>query len=115
MGAMSCMYEETIIVTRWGKTKLVGGKHKASKIQPFKLAASVQPVSGRARESLPEGFRQSYVIRLYVEKELLTSDDKKKQRADLLQFEGEMFEVIVVERNRGIGLNHFKVFAARIN
>ena len=110
---LDCLGNEQVTVTRFGKTKLVGGKHKASKMKPFRVVASVQPIKGREREFLPEGFNQRHVVRLYTETKLLLTDEKTRQRADLLTIDGEEFEVIMVETHKGLGLDHFKVYAAR--
>jgi hypothetical protein len=104
-----------ITVTRFSTGKLIGGKLKASAKPTFKVTASVQPINGKEREFLAEGWRQSYVVKLYTKEKLLTSDDKKAQKADLLSIQGESFEVISVERNVGLGMDHYKVQAARRN
>ena len=104
-----------VTVTRFAKGRLVGGKFKASKQRPFKVKTRVQPVNGREREFLPEGWRQKYLRKLYLEERLFTDDDQNAQRADLLTIEGEEFEVMQVEKRKGLGLDHFKVFAARRN
>jgi len=112
---VACLANENIDVVRWGKSRLVGGKAKASKQPPFKAVAAVQAVGGRERETLPEGRRQSYVIKLYTEIKLLIDDDQQKQRADLVRIDGEWFEVFQVERFKGIGMDHYRSFAARLN
>ncbi len=105
-----------VFVTRWGKGKLVGGKLKASKLTPFKLVnPAVQPLNGREIETMPDNRRQSYMVKLYTAEKLLVSDDKISQRADLLMIDGEEFEVFQVSSHRGLGLSHFKSFAARRN
>ena len=112
---LDCLENTQICVTRFLPGRLVGGKVKASKKQPFKIRAGVQQINGREREDLPAGWRERYIVKLYTDRPLVVSDDKKKQRADLLEIEGEFFEVIMVAPFRGLNLNHFKCFAARRN
>ena len=112
---LSCLANLQIAVTRFLPGRLIGGKLKASKARPFSISASVQVVKGREQEFLPEGLRQKYIVKLYCKEKLVTSDDNKAQRADLLEINGEGFEVMIVERSRGLGMDHFKVFAARRN
>jgi len=113
---MDDLYTDEITVIRYSKTKLVGGKQKASALPPFKTMGSVQPVGGRERENLPDNFRQRYVVELFVSIPLLLDDDKKKQRADNLRIEGEEFEIISVEKYKGLDdMAHFQALAARVN
>lgn len=112
---LDCLSNLPILVTRFMPGRLVGGKLKASKAKPYYISASVQVANGREREYLPEGWRQSYVVKVYCTEKLLVSDDQKNQRADLLTINKENFEVIVTEQQRGLGLDHFKVYAARRN
>ena len=104
-----------IVVTRFGVGRLVAGKLKASKLPPFKIKAAVQPIKGREREFMPEGQRQKHIVKLYCKECLLAPDDKRQQRADLLTIEGEGYEVIIVEKQKGLGLDHYKAYAARRN
>ena len=113
---LSTLGNTEVRVIRFGRGRRdTGGKLKASIKDRFRILASVQPIRGREREFLPDGFRQMHVIRLYVEEELCTSDDKLGQRADILEIGSESYEVIAVEKRAGLRLSHYKVFAARSN
>jgi hypothetical protein len=102
-------------VTRFTKGRLVGGKLKTSKNRPFAMPASVQPLNGRDKEMLPEGRRQSHTYKLYTKEQLYVSDDRAGQKADHVEIDGEMFEVFMSEKERGLDLDHYKSFAARLN
>ena len=112
---LNCLGSLTITVVRYGKGRIVGGKLKASKQRPFTVKAAVQPMTGRERESLPEGWRQRRLVKVYTNERLLVSDDKREQRADLLFFDDEEYEVLESEQHRGVGLDYFKTIAARRN
>lgn len=112
---LDCLVNERVKITRFGKAVLIGGQHKASKQKPFYIAASVQNLSGLEKETLPEGRRQSYVLKLYTKERLVESDDQAAQRADIVQVESEEFEVFQVEKHRGLGLDHYKTLVARLN
>jgi len=102
-------------VVRFTKGRRIGGKLKSSAKQPFVIKAAVQPLSGRETETLPEGRRQMHVLKLYTQTKLFVEDDKNDLRADLLEIDGETYEVFKSEKYTGLGLNHYKVMAARVN
>ncbi len=102
-------------VTRFTKGRLIGGKLKASMLRPFVILAAAQPLTGRERETLPEGRRQIKTLKLYTETSLLVDNDKANQRADLVEVRGELFEVFEVWEQRGLDMDHFKVFIAKVN
>jgi len=104
-----------ICVTRHTQGRIVGGKRKVSKKRPFHIEAGVQQINGRERELLPEGWRQSYIVKVYTDKRLYASDDAKNQQADLLEIDGERFEVVMQAPFKGLDLDHFRYFAARAN
>lgn len=104
-----------IKVTRFTKGRLIGGKLEASAQRPFVLQAAAQPLTGRERETLPEGRRQIKTLKLYTDIPLLVSNDKLNQRADLVEVECEDYEVFEIHKQRGIGLDHYKVFIAKLN
>lgn len=106
---------ERIPVTRFYPGKIVGGKMKASKMKPFLIIASVQNPNGRDLEIMEEGRRQMFTLKIYTENQLLTSDDQKSQRADLLTLPEGDFEVFHVQHFRGLDLDHYKCFIARRN
>jgi len=115
---MDDLFTDEIKVLRYTKTRLIAGKQKASLLPPIKTVGSVQPLEGRERENLPDNFRQSYVLKLFVPIALLVSDEKKNQRADNLLIEGEgseEFEVISSKKHRALDMGHYEVIAARVN
>lgn len=109
------LYTDEIKILRYTKTKLVGGKQKASLLPPFKTVASVQAMEGRERENLPDNYRQKYVVKLYLGIPLLLDDDKKKQRADNVIIAGEEFEVISIKKHSGLDMDHYEAVIARVN
>ena len=105
----------TVYVQRYTKTELRGGRQKSSAMQPFKVKARKQRVTGRDLEILPEGKRTFNILKLYFETPIYGDDSQKKQKADKLLIGKETYEVVNVEEHTGLDLDHFVVLAARVN
>lgn len=62
------------------------GRWVESAVAPFTIQASVQPVSSRELEKLPEGRRTSGVFKMYTDFHLQAGDDKLGKNPDRVTF-----------------------------
>ncbi len=76
------------------------------------IYASVQPLSGRELERLPEGERQKHSVKVYTETELRTSDQAADTLADLLVINSGTFKVLRVDRWSAV-IPHYEAYAVR--
>lgn len=80
----------------------------------FEFTASVQPVSGNEKVSLPEGVREREMYRLYTDYALKTADETAKTTADRVTLFGKLFEVISVEIWQNKVIPHYKAIVSLI-
>ena len=79
------------------------------------IYASVQPVTGRQLERLPEGLRQSVKLMAYTETELRTADQLTQTAADELIYGGETYQVADAKRWDTAGpLPHWEIALVRL-
>lgn len=77
------------------------------------IRASIQPISGRQRQALPEGIRQTVDLRLYTKSELRTADDQQGVPADHVVIDGEAYRVVQVQQWRQL-MAHYQVDVERL-
>jgi hypothetical protein len=98
--------------------KTIKGKKAPSKYETFEINASVQPFEPDAIVEEEIGSeRNSHAIKIYSDKELRVIDETKRLNADLVEYEGELFEIRRVDKwqkNR-MNLVHFKSIAFKVN
>ena len=78
------------------------------------FTASVQPLSGKDKESLPEGFREKAGYKLYTDTEMKTVDEKNGISADQVTIDGLLYEVVTVGVWQNSIINHYKVIVSLI-
>ena len=84
-------------------------------VDTFRLDhVSVQPVTGRERQLLPEGIRDRAIIKLYTRCPLLSVDVEGKVRADRIDYEDQEYVVQNVENWEPNG-GFYKVLAIKEN
>lgn len=59
----------------------------------FTIKASVQPLTGKALEALPEGLRSTDVYTLYTDATLNVASQDDEQKADEVEIGGTRYEV----------------------
>ncbi len=77
----------------------------------FEIRASVQPVSGRDLQRLPEGLRTSEIIAVFTATELRTQGPS--QDPDLIEIDGDTYEVQKVERWATLGA-YYRALALKV-
>jgi len=77
------------------------------------IQASVQPLSDRQREVLPEGLRQSVTRRMWTRSEVFTADQITGRLADRITINGESFDVVRVFHWPSL-LSHYEADLVRV-
>lgn len=107
---------EDVKVFRHELGRRVNGKLRTSLIPIAITISSVQPLTGRDLEKIDSGRRQKRLLKFYTECELLIDDDQAPdQKADIVEVDGERFEIFQSMKFRGLGLDHYVSFGARLN
>lgn len=100
----------TYTVTRYAQSSWsAGGEHQRGASSTFPIVASIQPITGRELQALPEGQRNVGNLKCYTETRLLTGEDQKVP--DRLEYKGTQYEVQAVEdfKDHVTGLPHYYV------
>lgn len=77
------------------------------------IQGSVQPLTDRQREVLPEGLRQSVTRRMWTRAEVLTADQLTGRLADRITINNESFDVVRVSHWPAL-LAHFEADLVRV-
>lgn len=93
------------------------GRWQESSGAPFTITASVQPLSGKELEKLPEGRNLSGVYRLYTDFRLQTVDDNGAKNPDRIvagisPTPNRQYEVIQVEEWQNGVVPHYKAIVS---
>jgi len=91
---------------------LLKGQSVPGSTSVLNFDASVQPLSGRERETLPEGLREKGAHRLYTDFALRTDNQKTKDPADEVTLFDKRHIVVRVDPWQNGVLNHFKVIVS---
>ena len=103
----------SLTVTRYGAAgSFVRGVFSPDAPSTFSIIASVQPLTGRELQQLPELQRTSARMKLYTTTQLETA--REGSRADRVAYRGRELEVQVFEDWQGhqSGLPHYKYILA---
>lgn len=92
----------------------VDGVYQPGTVTTFSAVMSVQPAGGKELLKLPEGQRTKTVMKGYTETALYTADQAASKKADVVTYEGALFEVQKVEPWGG-NLSHYKVLMVGVN
>ena len=115
-GVISAFKTGTYTVTRTGGGTYSSGVYTAGSTSTFDITASVQPVSGRDLQVLPEGQHGNEVRVIYTTTELRTRNPTNA--GDKISIGSEDWEVFRFERWEAFGLNlsgdHYRAFASRL-
>lgn len=101
------------VVTRKGVTSMLDGRRVAPPTTTFTISGSVQPLTGRELQRLPEGLRARESMALFTVTELFQARPEAGQEADRLAIDGGVFEVSKAERWQALG-NYFRCVVSRV-
>lgn len=93
---MTLLGPTTVTVERPGPQTVVAGEVIDGAPTTFTIRASVQPIGGREREDLPEGYRTRGRYKMYQKRGpvLQTTNLETNQREDIAVYKGRRFEVV---------------------
>ena len=95
-------------VTRSANGTYVNGRLVAGAPSTFSIEASIQPVTGRELQALPEAYHGEEVKVIYTVTELLAAPTP-----DVVTIDGEAWEVFKCQRWQAFGGTHYRAHAAR--
>lgn len=74
------------------------GVWQGGQTSQIEILATVEPLDGNEIMLMPEGERTKEMIRIYSQQELFTADEQRSRKADIVCYEGRLFEVHKVKR-----------------
>ena len=80
----------------------------------FNIKASVQPLTPREMEMLPEARREKEAFRIYSDTKLNPASDKDGKNADIVAINGKNFEVLSCGSWQNNIISHYKTIAVLI-
>jgi len=102
-------FTRTVTVTRNSSGSYVQGVWVQGATETFTITASIQPATGRDIDALPEGRREYRHVNVYTDTRLIPQDDDAT--GDVIDIDGENFEVVTVESWQLGGLPHYEAIA----
>lgn len=109
------MSAQDIPLKRFGAITIVNGLPVNPPPTLLTIRGGIQPTTGEDLVSLPEGQRERISYKIYSVTEMKTNKAEGRQKADVLTIYGEEYEVQQVQNHFGLGLNHWKAIATRLN
>lgn len=80
----------------------------------LEIKGSLQPVTGKDLQLLPDGFKHTDVRKLYTKTKLFTTDEDAGTSPDYLIIDGNRYQVQTVEQWTGVRLSHYKVMVSKV-
>jgi len=102
-------------VTRYAAPTYTKGTATQGATTTFTIQATVQPLTPREALLLPEGERLRQNLKVYSATELKPSDNNGELPADTIEYRGENYKVISVERRDQTDIPHFKHIVQKID
>jgi hypothetical protein len=110
-GVIGRFMSGTYTVTRTAAGTRTLGRYTPGASSTFSIDASVQPVTGRALQALPEGHRAEETRLVLTTTEIRTRTPTNE--ADTISIDSESWAVVKVERWDAFGGTHYRAFVAR--
>lgn len=110
-GVISRFKTGTYTVTRTAAGTRTLGRYTPGAPSTFSIVASIQPVTGRDLQTLPEGQRAEETRVVYTTTELRTRTATVEP--DTLSIDSETWAVTKVERWQAFGGTHYRAMVAR--
>lgn len=114
---MGILGEEAVTLTRYAAGSVGSdGRRTIGAGTASTIMASVQPLTGRQLQRLPEGERQSYPLVIYTVSDVRTADHIAGVPADRITTGGNTYEVGRVQRWPAAGpLPHYEAYLMRLD
>lgn len=84
----------TVSVRRQSPGSYVDGEWVAGAESALSIVASIQPITGKEREDLPEGYRTARTCKLFTRDVLQVLSVENATPGDIVEFDGSDWEVI---------------------
>lgn len=81
---------------------------------PWKMMASIQPISGFQVLALPEGMRNKELLKVYTTTSLQMADESSGTIGDRFTWNGRLYEIISKFNWADTDLTHYKFVAAKV-
>ncbi len=104
-------FRQPVTVRRRSGGDYVNGYWAGESETDFTIMASIQPVSGRQRFNVPQGYDSTSSQELITDTELLTTE-AQGQRSDIVSWRGDWFVVVNGEPWRNNVINHYRYLIA---
>lgn len=105
----------SVTVTRGAPGQYVLGTWTPAATTDLTIKAHVQPASARELLILPEGERTKGAVRFYTTDPLQTASEYTQTPADVVAFDGQLWQVQRVDPwPVGGGLQHYRSFAVKV-
>ena len=105
-------FRKSQTIARTGPGAYVRGVWTQGAPAAVTIQASVQPVTGRELEALPEGLRTKGVVKVYSDDELVPLGPN--QKPDVLMWRGHAYEISMKADYQSGVINHFKYYATKV-
>ena len=106
---------EDVTVVRLLPAQLVNGrKQKRGEEKRFKITMSVQPMTQRELQLLPEGERVQGAVKGYTEFRLMTAQQSECREPDRFEYLGVRYQVMRVDDWSDVA-NYFRVLGTRVD
>jgi hypothetical protein len=92
---------------------ILNGVIVPAKTRQFKIRASVQPLKGAEIMMFEEADRIRQSVKVYSYEPLTILDEVQKTKADIIQYNDTLFEIVSVERWVDCGFIYYKSIARR--
>lgn len=109
---MISSFRQPVVGVRTDPSTETKGRLTPGSTTPLAFDASIQPLTGRERETLPEGLREKGAFRLYTSFALRTDNQKSKEPADKVTLNDREHIVIRVEPWQNGVIPHFKAIVS---
>jgi hypothetical protein len=106
-------FSEPFTITRKAAGTYTNGTYSPGAITTISAVGSIQPLSGREQLSLSELQRAKEIYKIYTATELFTVDESAGKKADLVSFQGKVFEVQKIEKWE-YDFSYFKALIMRV-
>ncbi len=113
---MGILGKETVSVATFAPGSTVAGDYAPGATTVRPVRGSIQPVSERTRDRLPEGIRTRATDEFYTKATLFTERLGTDQKADQITRKGRLYDVVGVEdwTPHKRGLPHFRYILEEI-
>ncbi len=112
---MISSFRKPLVGERTTASSNVKGQSIPGTTSALNFTASVQPLTGRERETLPEGLREKGAFRLYTDFALRADNQKTKAPADSVILDDKKYIVIIAKPWENNVIPHRKVIVSEAN